>query len=522
MKELQAIRTLFPRTRAAGAIVAIAVLLLLNIVPPAHAATLGQTAVGTIPSAGLTANFKRGSKFALAEAGTIESVCAYLDGNGGVSGNQQVRFAVYRDTNGVPGQKVGQSNAYAIASGTVAAWTCLSTGYVPLSAGSYWLVIHSGTVGGVVRDYYDGDPNWFGNADVFSDGASASFGSGNAGNGTLSIYAFVTPATDLAHAGRWDIAATPSKGLSANYKRGSKITLTQPGRLAAFSVYLDGNGGTSGAQDMRLVLYADANGVPGSKVADGPLMNLASGTSPRWFNVTAPALVLNPGNYWLVIHTGNAAGVLRDYGDGPANFYANADSFADGASQSFGPGSAGTGTLSAFISYTPGTFTTKTFGRTDVATVPSKGMTANFKRGSWAYVIHADAMLTGLYAYLDGRGGAAGSQRLRMAVYTNSKQNDEPLYKLAESEVVTIPAGAAPGWVHFPVRQPASVNFIYGVWIVIHSGDTGGVARNYGDGAPSWFGNADAFADGTAEVFGSGSHGTGTLSVYGAYSTRGN
>src|SRR5688572_16784685 len=109
MKELQAIRTLFPRTRAAGAIVAIAVLLLLNIVPPAHAATLGQTAVGTIPSAGLTANFKRGSKFALAEAGTIESVCAYLDGNGGVSGNQEVRFAVYRDTNGVPGQKVGQS-----------------------------------------------------------------------------------------------------------------------------------------------------------------------------------------------------------------------------------------------------------------------------------------------------------------------------------------------------------------------------------------------------------------------------
>ena len=45
-----------------------------------------------------------------------------------------------------------------------------------------------------------------------------------------------------------------------------------------------------------------------------------------------------------------------------------------------------------------------------------------------------------------------------------------------------------------------------------------GVTRNRGgDGAANWYGNADAFADGAANPFGTGTAGTGTLSVNASY-----
>jgi len=74
------------------------VLLSLGTLVPAHAQTFGRTDVGAIPSAGLTANAKRGSKFAPAEPGTATGLCAHLDGNGGASGRQDFRLALYSST----------------------------------------------------------------------------------------------------------------------------------------------------------------------------------------------------------------------------------------------------------------------------------------------------------------------------------------------------------------------------------------------------------------------------------------
>jgi hypothetical protein len=94
--------------RVLSALLAIA---LFAIPGPASAqtVTVGRTTAGTIASAGLSANFKRGSKFAITQAGVIRDFCMFLDGNGGVSGSQTVRFAVYKDANGVPGQKILES-----------------------------------------------------------------------------------------------------------------------------------------------------------------------------------------------------------------------------------------------------------------------------------------------------------------------------------------------------------------------------------------------------------------------------
>lgn len=114
--------------------------------------TLGQTTVGTVPSAGMTADMKRGSKFTLAEAGTLSSFSAYLDGLGGASGTQNVRVVLYRDASGVPGAKVAESTTVSIASGAAASWVTFPAAQAAvLDPGAYWLVLHTGGTGSTLR-----------------------------------------------------------------------------------------------------------------------------------------------------------------------------------------------------------------------------------------------------------------------------------------------------------------------------------------------------------------------------------
>lgn len=155
--------------------------------------------------------------------------------------------------------------------------------------------------------------------------------------------------------GRTTIATNPSAGMAANQKRGSKFTLPDKATLLGFSAYLDGLGGPStGSQTVRMVLYKDSNGVPAGRWAQSNVVTIAAGATPRWVNFTAPATPLGPGQYWIVLHTGDTPGIARNRGDGAANWYGNTDAFADGPTNPFGPGSAGGVTLSVKISYTVG------------------------------------------------------------------------------------------------------------------------------------------------------------------------
>lgn len=155
--------------------------------------------------------------------------------------------------------------------------------------------------------------------------------------------------------GRLDVAPTPSGGMLANHKRGSKFTLVEKGTLLRFSAYLDGAGGSAGSQTVRMVLYRDSGGVPGTLVAQSGTTTITAGSTGRWVSFAASATALDPGAYWIVIHTGDTAGVSRNRGgDGPANWYGNADPFSDGPANPFGTGTTGTGTLSINVSYTVG------------------------------------------------------------------------------------------------------------------------------------------------------------------------
>src|SRR4051794_36331648 len=157
-------------------LIAVTSLAFLAAASAAQAATFGRTTVGAVASGGLRAEYKRGSKFRLSQAGSITQICGYVDGNGGASGIQKIRYALYGDAGGAPGAKLVATEEVEIVQGMGAQWLCLETGFMPLAAGSYWLMLHSAAPVGVVRYYYDGTKNYVGNTDSFEDGAADPFG----------------------------------------------------------------------------------------------------------------------------------------------------------------------------------------------------------------------------------------------------------------------------------------------------------------------------------------------------------
>jgi hypothetical protein len=152
-----------------------------------------------------------------------------------------------------------------------------------------------------------------------------------------------------------------------------------------------------------------------------------------------------------------------------------------------------------------------------------KGLSANFIRGSRFEAVDNGniKIANALYAYLDGKGGASGSQTVRMVLYYSSVDDGAIIpIKNAESAPITIAAGTPPGWVRFPI-PPTSIaaGVARGYYIAIQSGDKGGVIRSYGDGPANWRGNEDSFADGANYEFTgpNASEGSVTLSVYAAF-----
>jgi hypothetical protein len=147
----------------------------------------------------------------------------------------------------------------------------------------------------------------------------------------------------------------PSAGMTPDYKRASKVTLSQRGRLRELSAVLDGDNGVSGSQTLKLVIYADNNGVPGAKVVESNPRTLSAGSAKRWYSFSVDNVLLQPGDYWIAIFTSGTGQVLRNYGETTtaANWYGNPDPYADGASATFGAATTGNATLSVRGGYSP-------------------------------------------------------------------------------------------------------------------------------------------------------------------------
>jgi hypothetical protein len=100
-----------------------------------------------------------------------------------------------------------------------------------------------------------------------------------------------------------------------------------------------------------------------------------------------------------------------------------------------------------------------------------------------------------------------------MSLYRDD--NGVPGALVAQSNTVTITAGAAARWVRF--TAPVTRLDPGAHWVVIHTGGTNGIARNRGDGPANWYSNKDPFADGATDPFGAGWTGNTTLSVHATY-----
>lgn len=457
---------------------------------PAHAASFGRTTVGATPSSGLRADFKRGSKFVLTEKAVVTDLCAYLDGKGGGTGSQAVRLALYRDRNGVPAEQVLESDEETYFSGVPdepARWYCLIASKAPLDPGSYWIMIHTGGDPGIIRYFYNGPSNWYGNADTFADGASDTFGTGSTGDGTLSLHVQYLTESEAHFAGPTTVGTRVSSPMSAQQKRGSSFVLTEEAKLTSLNAYVDGQGGSVGTQPLSIGLYTDVNGEPSALVAWGPVYSgsLRAGRTARWVSSFSIAgnTSLMPGRYWIVLHTGGPAGVLRYYMTGTGNWRGSANAGTE-PSPLFGTPSSGDGTITANIPYTPTNVLHHTFGRTTPDAIPSGPLSANYIRGADFFPDHSftEGWVTALWAYMDGNGGASGSQKVQLALYKNMSFEPQ-MHLVVHSAEVTIPAGMAPGWVRFAIPHTRifyDESESFGQFnIMMASGGTQGVARYY-------------------------------------------
>jgi hypothetical protein len=487
----------------------------LTALTPAHAlSSFGRTTVGTTPSGGLRADFKRGSKFVVSESVLLSRICAYLDTNGGGTGLQSARFALYRDRNGTPAERVLETeDELRLEASDQPDWYCLTTVNAPLEPGSYWIMIHSGGDPGVIRYYYDGPANWYGNADTFADGASDAFGPGAAGEGTLSLRVDFFTHSEMRAAGAVTVGTRVSSPMSAQMKRGSSVVMTEGGQLWDINVYVDGLGGATGPQPLWIALYDDLNGEPGALVARGRVnpASMSAGRTARW--VTAGfegARVLVPGRYWIALYTGGPAGVFRYYMQGTGNWRGNANPGAE-PSPFFGAANTGDGTITANIIYIPENTRRHTFGRTTSGNIPSSGLTANYVRGSLFAPDHyfQEGWVTALWAYMDGNGGANGAQKVRLALYkmqNNFLSSENQMNRVVLSDEVTIPAGTPPGWVRFAVpyafvKYSRSPQAIGDFQIMLFSSGTAGVARYYlSNDANNWHGAPVSYAAGAPSV----------------------
>jgi hypothetical protein len=145
-----------------------------------------------------------------------------------------------------------------------------------------------------------------------------------------------------------------TNGLPVNTKRGSRFYMGQKGLLLNMAAYLDGNGGPSGGQNLRMVLYRDSSGRPGTRIAQSSTVNIAANSGTRWVYFSSPAAKLDPGYYWVMVHSGSNTAVSRLRATANANVSSNTDTFSDGAANPAGGVGSGTMTLSLFANYTVG------------------------------------------------------------------------------------------------------------------------------------------------------------------------
>jgi uncharacterized repeat protein (TIGR01451 family) len=158
-----------------------------------------------------------------------------------------------------------------------------------------------------------------------------------------------------------------------------------------------------------------------------------------------------------------------------------------------------------------------TLGKTTIGATTDVGWNG-YKWGN-RYALSQQGTFTKVSAYLADNPSLGGGEALRAAIYADN--GGAPGALKAQSSTITVSDGQAAGWVDFPI-SPGVTLPAGSYWLVLQGGSPNNGLRRYGDtvaGAEAW--NADAFADGLADPFGTASSGDWSWSLYASYTTSG-
>lgn len=119
---------------------------------------------------------------------------------------------------------------------------------------------------------------------------------------------------------------------------------------------------TAGQQVLKGVVYADAGGTPGALIGVTTELTYRSSDGPGWYSLFFPRhptqsnpsglLQLSPGNYWIGLIAGDQGGVAGvTYDPAPSVDYHDANPYAAGPTDPFGPAVAGDERLSLYLDY---------------------------------------------------------------------------------------------------------------------------------------------------------------------------
>lgn len=151
-------------------------------------ATFGKNTIGAY-SISYATGTKRGSRFALSEAGTVTAISLYLTNVGSAS----VKFAIY--STGADGRPANKIWADDVGQTCVNGWNTKNGLNVPLQPGNYWLcwMTNASTTA-----YYDAEPCRAWNTQAYTEPWPDSWGTTNYGEDrSHSIYCTYTPSSGV-------------------------------------------------------------------------------------------------------------------------------------------------------------------------------------------------------------------------------------------------------------------------------------------------------------------------------------